>query len=113
MPLAAWRDVFLHFMAICLQRRCSMRVSHLIILGSLVLAVAIIILAFAGIVAIGPLNQRNLNSIVDLVVQRGSGYSPAKTPAEAMTNFREAIQNRKYKIAAAYCTKDYKEMLER
>lgn len=90
-----------------------MRVSHLIILASLVLVVGLVILAFAGIVSLGPLNQKNLTGIVDLIVQRGSGYSPAKTPGEAMTNFREAIHKRKFKIAAAYCTKSYADMLER
>src|SRR5690242_6177198 len=90
-----------------------MRLSHFLILVSVLVVLGVVILAFAGIVAIGPLNQNNLNSIVDLVVQRGSGYTAAKTPAEAFTNFRDAIQNRKYKIAAAYCTKNYKEMLER
>src|SRR5207253_2199440 len=42
------------------------------------------------------------------------GYTAAKTPAEAMDKFREAIQNREYKIAGdKYCTKAYAEILSR
>ena len=65
-----------------------MRLTHLLILAGVVAVLGVFILAFAGIIGIGPINQRNLNRIVDLVVQRGSGYSAAKTPNEAMTNFR-------------------------
>lgn len=39
------------------------------------------------------------------------GFTPATTPEEAMEKFREAIQQRKYRWAAKYCTKDYAEIL--
>ncbi|MSQ95152.1 MAG: hypothetical protein EXR98_11435 [Gemmataceae bacterium] len=41
------------------------------------------------------------------------GYTAAKMPAEAMDQFRTAIQARNYKNAAYYCTKDYAEYLTR
>jgi hypothetical protein len=39
------------------------------------------------------------------------GFTPATTPEQAMEKFRDAIQQRKYRWAAKYCTKDYAELL--
>jgi hypothetical protein len=39
------------------------------------------------------------------------GFTPATTPEEAMEKFRDAIQRRKYRWAAKYCTKDYADIL--
>ena len=58
-------------------------------------------------------NQKNLNDLANKGVQSATGYTPAKTPSEAMDLFQEAIQKRKYKFAAIYCSKNYAEVLER
>jgi hypothetical protein len=39
------------------------------------------------------------------------GFGPATTPEQAMEKFRDAIQQRKYRWAANYCTKDYADVL--
>ncbi len=40
-----------------------------------------------------------------------AGYTAAQTPAEAMEQFRKAIQERKYSTAAKYCSGDYAQQL--
>jgi hypothetical protein len=41
-----------------------------------------------------------------------SGFTPAKTPAEAVEKFREAIRKRDYETAALYTGGEYKQYLE-
>jgi hypothetical protein len=92
----------------------EMRVSHLLIVVVLVGAVLAVVLVFTGVWAgVGWFNTQNLNKIADRGAQTASGYPPAKTPTEAMDKFREAIHARKYKFAAAYCTKPYGDQLVR
>jgi hypothetical protein len=40
-----------------------------------------------------------------------AGFGTAQTPTQAMEKFRDAIQKRKYRWAANYCTKEYAEIL--
>jgi hypothetical protein len=91
----------------------EIKVTHFLILAVVVGAVAVVVLAFAGVLGIGWLNQKNLKGLVDQGANVATGYTPAKTPTEAMDKFREAILARKYKTAATYCTKPYAEQLER
>lgn len=91
----------------------EMKVTHVLIVLVLVAGVAVVVLAFSGYIAIGWFNQQNLKKMVDQGANMAAGYTPAKTPMEAMDKFREAIQARKYKTAASYCTKAYGEQLER
>jgi hypothetical protein len=101
----------------------EMRLSHVIIgLVILVLIGAPILICF-GFLAIPALDfgwfktpeltKKNLTQAVDEGVGAATGYTAAKTPTEAMDKFRDAIQNRKYKYAKVYVTKDYADMLER
>lgn len=88
----------------------ELRVSHLMI--SLVLVGIVVFLVLTcgvGYFAVGPFNKDTTNQSIAWAM----GYSAAKTPAETMDKFRDAIQSRKYTIAARYCTKPYKELLER
>jgi hypothetical protein len=41
------------------------------------------------------------------------GYTPAKTPNEALDKFREACKDRDYHAAASYCTGDYLEQIDK
>jgi hypothetical protein len=41
------------------------------------------------------------------------GYKPARSPSEAMEQFRKAVKDRNYQAAALYCTGDYAKELER
>jgi hypothetical protein len=41
------------------------------------------------------------------------GYKPARSPSEAMEQFRKAVKDRNYQAAALYCTGDYAEELKR
>jgi hypothetical protein len=91
----------------------EMKVTHVLIVLVLVGAVAAVVLAFSGYIAIGFLNKKDLTKLVDQGANVATGYTPAKTPTEAMDKFRDAILARKYKTAATYCTKGYAEQLER
>jgi hypothetical protein len=41
------------------------------------------------------------------------GYTPAKTPNEALDKFREACKDRDYNVAASYCTGPYLEQISK
>lgn len=94
-------------------RAGEVRVIHVLILAVVVGGVGLVVAAFAGVVAIGWLNQKNLNKIVDDTANTATGFTPAKTPTEAMDKFHDAIQKRKYKAAAIYVTKPYADQLNR
>ncbi len=91
----------------------EIKVTHLLVVLVLVGGVAVVVLAFAGYIALPYLNKKDLNELVDKGTQTVTGYTPAKTPTEAMDKFREAVLARKYKAAAIYCTKPYADLLER
>src|SRR4029077_20444595 len=58
-------------------------------------------------------SKKKIGEAVEETVDTAAGFTPAKTPTEAMDKFREAIQARNYKAAKKYVTKDYADMLER
>lgn len=101
----------------------ELRVSHILI-GLVILAlIAAPILVIGGFLVIPSfdlfgwktpeLTKKGFTQTVDEGVGVASGYTPAKTPTEAMDKFRSAIQKRDYKYAKVYVTKDYAAMLER
>jgi hypothetical protein len=94
-------------------RAGEVRLIHVLILGAVVGVVAVVVLAFSGVLAVGWLNQKNLNKLVDDTTNTATGFTPAKTPTEAMDKFHDAIQKRKYKAAALYVTKPYADQLNR
>jgi hypothetical protein len=88
----------------------EVRVTHLFSALVIVGIVAFLVVTCGiGMFAVGPFNKET----TDYYVSSMMGFPPAKTPAEAMDKFRDAIQARKYTTAARYCTKPYKELLER
>lgn len=101
----------------------EVRVSHLAIVLVLLIIVATPILIFVGWLTIPsfdlfgwktpPLTQKEINEGLDNTLAATAGYTSAKSPAEAMDKFREAIHARKYKFASIYVTKDYADMLVR
>ncbi len=94
-------------------RSGEVRVIYVLIVLFLVGVIGVTVAAFTGFVAIGWFNQKNLNQMVNEGVDTAAGYTAAKTPTEAMDKFRDAIQNRNYRAAKKFVTKDYGEMLER
>jgi hypothetical protein len=46
-------------------------------------------------------------------VQQAKGYTPAKTPQEALDKFKAAVRERNYEAAALYCGPDYAEQLRK
>ena len=91
----------------------EVRVLHVMLVLIVVIIVGVVVAAFTGYVAVGWLNQKNLNELVEKGAQTAQGYTPAKSPTEAMDRFHDAIQKRKYKSAALYVTKPYAEQLTR
>jgi hypothetical protein len=101
----------------------EIKVSHLLVGLVLLAGIGGSVLVFVGILTVPALdifgfktpeiNQKGLEKIVEKGTQTATGFTPAKTPTEAMDKFRDAIQARKYKSAAIYCTKPYAEQLER
>ncbi|MFO0866824.1 MAG: hypothetical protein U0744_19665 [Gemmataceae bacterium] len=47
------------------------------------------------------------------LMNTAGGFTPAKTPDEAVTRFTKAVKARKYKTAATYVTADYAELLNK
>jgi hypothetical protein len=45
--------------------------------------------------------------------RKASGFTPAKTPTEAIDKFKKALQDRDYETAATYCDPDYAEQLRK
>jgi len=95
------------------RRIAEVKVLHLVILIIVVGSLGSVALAFFGVISIGPLNESNLKFWSTKAVQTASGYTPAKTPTEAMDKFMKAIHARDYKAAKIYTTKSYGDMLER
>lgn len=101
----------------------EVRVSHLLIVGVILVIIATPILIFVGWLAIPSfdlfgwktpdLNQQTMNKGIDTGLAAAAGFNPAKSPTEAMDKFREAIKGRKYKFAALYVNKEYAEQLNR
>ncbi len=101
----------------------EIKVSHFLVVLVVLAGIGVGVLVFVGYLTIPALDifgfktpevgQKNLNKAVDEGTQVAAGYTPAKTPIEAMDKFREAILARKYKSAAIYCTKPYADQLER
>jgi hypothetical protein len=101
----------------------EVRVSHLAIVLVILVVVATPILICVGALAIPSfdlfgwktpaLSQKEMNQGLDVTLATAAGYTPAKSPSEAMDKFREAIHARKYKFASIYVTKEYADMLTR
>ena len=101
----------------------EMRVSHLLILVVILAVIATPFLVCFGFLVIPSvdlfgwktpeLNKKTMEEGIDKGLATAAGYTPAKSPQEAMDQFRKAIQERKYKFAAIYVTKPYGEQLER
>jgi hypothetical protein len=74
------------------------------------------ILALVLVVILGGfvyLNKDYLLGLGKKVAKQASGYTPAKTPDEAVDKFRKAIQNHDFETAAGYLGGDYAEQMQR
>jgi hypothetical protein len=89
-------------------------------LGVLGLIVAVVV---AAVFTLGQ-NASSTFSYVATTVSSGGGpapglraevkgYTPGKTPNEALDKFREACKNHDYKAAARYCTGEYLEQIDK
>lgn len=72
----------------------------LVVLGALVLATGV----FSFVPSTRP-------PIVKKWFRQATGFTPAKTPTEALDKFKDAIRKRDYETAAEYCTRDYREQM--
>jgi hypothetical protein len=101
----------------------EVRVSHLFIVFIILVLIGTPILICVGYFSIPSfdimgwktpsLSKKEMEQGLDTGLATAAGYTPAKSPAEAMDKFREAIQARKYKFASIYVSKDYADMLNR
>ncbi len=77
----------------------------------------IVLLVIVGGIGLGAWYVLTHRESVMEVVKKGQhevqGYTPAKTPDEAVDKFRSAVKARDYDAAAIYCTTDYAEQLRR
>ena len=87
----------------------EMRVSSILILLVLVGIVGFLVLTFGGWMAVGWFRKETF----DQGIAAAKGFTPAKTPTEAMDKFKDAIHARDYKSASYYCTKSYAEILKK
>jgi len=58
-------------------------------------------------------SKKEMEKGLDVSLATAAGFTPAKSPTDAMDKFREAIQARKYKFASIYVTPEYADMLIR
>lgn len=92
------------------ERRGEVRLLHVMVVGIILVIVAVPILIFAGVIGgFWFLTKENM----ERGIASGKGYTPAKTPTEAMDKFREAIHARDYKSASYFTTKHYAELLSK
>ena len=91
----------------------EMKIRNVLMVGCVVVVIGVVALAASGFIAIGWLNKKTLTDLADQGLATATGYGPAKTPVEAMDYFYKAIQDRNYKAAANYTTKEYGEQLKR
>ncbi len=91
----------------------EVRVSTVVVVVLILGAVGLVVAGFTGVIAIGWFNQKNLKGALTGATAKARGFTPAKTPEEAMEKFREAIERREYQYAAIYCTKPYADFLEK
>src|ERR1051325_9208042 len=76
--------------------------------------VGFVLLTFFGVIGgIGWFNPQWLQNMFKKGASAVQGYTPAKTPNEAVDNFKRAIQDRRYDQAALYCTEPYAKLLRR
>ncbi len=76
--------------------------------------IILILLAIVGAgVYIGIFHRDWFMQQAEETVQTIKGYTPAKTPQEAMEKFEKAIKERDYKAAAKYVSADYAKLLKK
>jgi hypothetical protein len=77
----------------------------------------IVLLLIVGAIGFGAYYFMTHRESVMEVVKKGQqqvqGYTPAKTPDEAVDKFRSAVKARDYDAAAVYCTTDYADQPKR
>jgi hypothetical protein len=71
----------------------------------------ILVLAIAGVAYVGLFKRDWLFHQAENTRKTLSGYTPARTPEEAMQQFTSAIKNRDYKAASVYVTPVYADYL--
>jgi hypothetical protein len=74
----------------------------------LIVVIVVGVLAAAGLFALVPSTRP---AIVKKWFRQASGFTPAKTPTEALDKFRDAIKKRDYETAADYCDNAYREQV--
>jgi hypothetical protein len=86
------------FSSLIASKEFGMRVSSLLIL-----------LALIG----GGVYVFMFTDLPSKLMNTAGGFTPAKTPDEAVTRFAKAVKARKFKTAATYVTADYAELLNK
>jgi hypothetical protein len=80
--------------------------------GAKVLLVVVFVglLAAAGTFTFVPSTRPNF---VKKWFRTASGFTPAKTPEDALDKFKRALEKRDFETASLYCSGDYKEWIEK
>jgi hypothetical protein len=68
------------------------------------------VLAAAGVFTFVPSTRP---SFVKAWFQKASGFTPAKSPEDALDKFKKALEKRDYEAAALYVSGDYKEFIDK
>jgi len=73
----------------------------------------IVVVAGAAYIGLNADRRASLFALFQQVKREAAGYTPAKTPDEALQKFRNAIKDRDYDTAATYCANPYAEQLRK
>ncbi len=73
----------------------------------------ILVIIGAAYVGLNADRRAALFSLFQQVKREAAGYTPAKTPDDALQKFRKAIKDRDYDTAATYCANPYAEQLRK
>ena len=71
------------------------------------------LLLITGVAYLGLFQRQAVMGLFKQAKLSAKGYTPAKTPEEALDKFRDAIKNRDFEAAASYCGGDYVEQINK
>jgi len=71
------------------------------------------LLLITGVAYLGLFQRQAVMGLFKQARLNAKGYTPAKTPEEALDRFRDAVKDRDYEAAASYCGGDFVEQINK
>ncbi len=71
------------------------------------------LLLITGVAYLGLFQRQAVMGLFKQARLNAKGYTPAKSPEEALDRFRKAVKDRDYEAAASYCGGDFVEQINK